>query len=107
MKLLKENYGESEELDNFVYLLQKRFSVYYEVVLKLNKKVSHRYFAYEDAAKQYYYDLVAEAQADKFYYDGADISLNKIELKPEEDELNSITIYDEEDDELNNLNDEI
>lgn len=91
-KILRENYGESDELDTFIYQLQKRFNPYYVVSLKLNGKISNRYFAYEDAAKEYYDGLKLEAENDTLYYDGADIALTKVDLVKNEDEIESILI---------------
>lgn len=95
-KVIKENYGESDELNTFIYQLRKRFSSYYEVVLKLGKDVSHKYFAYEDGAKKYYDKLVEEANENKFYYDGATITYNKITISEEEDEIDYVMIDDDE-----------
>lgn len=97
MKFLKEDFGESEELNTFVYQLYKRFNPFYRVTLKLDGKTSNRFFAYEDAAKEYYDKLVKEANEDKFYYDGADISLITINLNIEEDEEESVLIFDDDD----------
>ena len=96
MKLLKEDYGQSEELDTFVYQLQKRFNPYYVVSLKLLGKISEKYFAYEDAAKDYYDGLLKEAEEDKGYYDGAQISLTKVTLQYDEDEIEWKLISDDD-----------
>jgi hypothetical protein len=99
MKLiLNEAYGESDELDTFVYQLNKRFYTFYEVILKVRKDVSRKYFAYEDAAKEYYDKLKEEANNDKDYYEGSEIILNKIDINQEQDELESIYIENEDDD---------
>ena len=97
MKLI-EDFGQSDELNTFIYQLRKRFSTYYEVVLKLGRIVSRNYFAYEDAAKKYYDKLKEEANEDKDYYDGADISLNKITLTEDTDELEAVMIDNSTDD---------
>lgn len=97
MKFLKEDFGESEELNTFVYQLQRRFNPFYKVVLKLDGKVSNRYFAYEDAAKEYYDKLIKETDNNKMYYDGAEVDLVKVNLNIEEDELEYKFIDDDED----------
>lgn len=96
MKLLVEDYGQSEELNTFIYQLQKRFNPYFIVTLKLNGRTSNKYFAYEDAAKQYYKGLKEEAEKDKFYYDGAYIGWTKVTLQYDEDEQEYEYIYDED-----------
>lgn len=97
MKLLLEDYGESEELENFIYLLQKRFNPYYMVTLKLNGKTANRYFAYEDAAKDYHKKLQDEILANKEYYDGANLTLTKVTLEYDEDELESDLYFNDDD----------
>lgn len=97
MKLLKEDYGESEELDNFVYQIERRFREYYEVTLSLDGRVSRKYFAFEDAAKTYYDNLVKEANEDKEYYDGAKIEFKAIEVLRDEEDIDYTYIdYEEE-----------
>lgn len=99
MKLiLNEAYGESDELDTFVYQLNKRFYTFFEVVLVIRKEVSRKYFAYEDAAKEYYDKLKEEANNDKDYYEGAEITLNKIDINQENEEIESAYIDSEDDD---------
>ena len=93
---LLEVYGQSEELDTFVAQLQRRFNPYYVVTLKLLGDTSEKYFAYEDAAREYYEGLLWEATNDRSFYDGADISLKKVTLQPEEDELESELIFDDD-----------
>ena len=96
MKLLLEDYGESEELENFIYLLQKRFNPYYMVTLKLNGKIANRYFAYEDAAKDYHKKLQDEILANREYYDGANLTLTKVTLEYDEDELESDLYFNDD-----------
>ena len=78
MKLLKENYGESEELNTFVAQANARFNTYYVVSLEINDQTSDKYFAFESAAKE--------------YYDGASIELNRVDVILDFDELESIYI---------------
>ena len=102
MKLLKEDFGESEELNTFVYQLQRRFSTFYVTTLKLNGKISNKYFAYEEACKKYYDNLIKEANNNAEYYDGADISWDKVTINLDYDEQESQLIdYDD------SLNDDI
>lgn len=97
MKLLKEDYGESAELDNFVYLIERRFRKYYEVTLSLDGRVSRKYFAFEDGARDYYDGLVKDAQEDKEYYDGAKIEFKAIEVLRDEEDIDYTYIdYEEE-----------
>lgn len=107
MKFLKESYGESEELNTFVYSLEKRYNPYYQVQLKLNDKISNNYFSFKEAAEEYYDKLVKEAKANKDYYDGADISLFKCMPKIEQDEIsNEYIMLDEDSEDSFTLDDE-
>lgn len=98
MKFLKEDFGESEELNTFVYQLQRRFSTFYVTTLKLNGKISNKYFAYEEACKKYYDNLIKEANSNVEYYDGADISWDKVTVNLD---------YDEQDSQLIDYNDSL
>lgn len=96
MKFLRESFGESEELNTFVYQLQRRFSTFYVTTLKLNGKISNKYFAYEEACKKYYDNLIKEANNNAEYYDGADISWDKVTINLDYDEQDSQFIdYDD------------
>lgn len=106
MKLLKEDFGESEELNTFVYQAQRRFSTFYVTTLKLNGKISNKYFAYEEACKKYYDNLIKEANNNAEYYDGADISWDKVTINLDYDEQDSQLIdYDDslDDIDFNNI----
>lgn len=87
MKFLKENFGESEELNTFVNQATNRFNIYYVVTLILNDKISNRYFAYRESAKKYYDTLQSEITKDPEYYDDADISLKRVTINLEEENL--------------------
>ncbi len=99
MRFLTEDYGESEELDNFVHLLDDRFSEYYMVTLKDGRISSRKYFSFENAAKEYYDKWLKDAKKDKAMYDGYSITLTKVTLEPEYEDQKEETIYDEEDNE--------
>ena len=63
MKLLKEDYGQSTQLDDFVYNALYRFNTYYKVTLfhrDSRPQVQERYFAFDDAAKDYYNNLIKD-----------------------------------------------
>lgn len=92
MKFLKEEFGESRELDTFISQLERRFNYYYEVTLILDGVRSRRYFAYEEGARDYYNNLVKEAQEDLIYYKDAKIILKRVDIKTQEEELDSILI---------------
>lgn len=99
MKFLKEDYGQSPELDTFVYQSIYRFSTYYKVVLinpTARPTSQERYFAFEDAAKDYYAKLLDDIKS--YGWDFAEVSLVKVTISSDEDELDSF-LYDEEDDE--------
>lgn len=101
--ILNEEFGESQELNDFIDNLQQRFNPYYEVTLKLGTrdKVQHRYFAYESAAMDYYNKLKEEQRKNKDYYSMSEIAVTKVTLTYDEDELDSeIYFYDDDEDEV-------
>ena len=89
MRFLKEAYGESNELDNFVYLQNNRFSTYYQITLVVNGRASTRYFAYEDAARDYYDKLIEDINNDKEYYEDTQVTFSKVLVNADYDELES------------------
>lgn len=100
MKFLKEDYGQSVELDTFVYQSRYRFNTYYKVVLTnplSTPKIEERYFAFEDAAKDYYKKLIDDIK--DYGWDNAEVNLIKVKVTAEEDELDS-SMFDETDDEI-------
>lgn len=99
MKLLKEDFGESEELNTFVSQIERRFGTYYQVTLKVGSQESRKYFAYDSAARKYYESLKSEAENNKEYYDGSQIELTKITVSRDEEELDFtfIDAFDDED----------
>ena len=99
MRLMLEDYGESEELNNFIKMLQNRFNPYYVVTLKLDNKTQNTYFAYEDAARDYHKKIQDEINNDREYFDGADLTLTKVTLEYDEDELESDIYFNDEEDE--------
>ena len=81
MRFLKENFGESEELNTFVNQANNRFRTYYVVTLVLDngEDFSERYFAYKEAAQKYYDSMISEIDGDREYYgDNASVSLDKV-----------------------------
>ena len=113
MKLLKEAYGESNELDDFVYLSENRFSSYFKVTLDMRKgdertadRYSNRYFYSEDAARDYYDKIVKDMKSDKSYYEHAVITLSKVRLNPEEEELEEFDGITEFDDDYGDFEDD-
>lgn len=110
---LLEDYGESNQLDDFVYLSNGRFKTYYRVTLARKDnydddyKYSNRYFAYEDAAKDYYNGLIEDIKNDRVYYEFSNATLTKVTLEPDEDELeefDSIIEFDDEEEEVEETN---
>ena len=86
-RILKEDFGESEELDNFVYLIDEEFFKYYIVTLKVNKQTQERYFVNYEGAKKYYDTIIEEFEKDPDYYDGGYISIEEAQVIVERDEL--------------------
>lgn len=105
MKLLKEDFGESEELNTFVYQAQRRFNTFYIVTLKVKNSVSNKYFAYEEAAKKYYDNLMKEAKNNAEYYDGSEISWDKVTVNLDYDEQD-FSLIDSTEDDINIDNEE-
>lgn len=95
MRFLLEDYGESEELNTFVYQARARFNPYYEVILKVGKDTSYRYFAYEQAARTYYDGLLKEMKSNKEYYDGARVTFNEIKVNLEAEELEDELVFND------------
>lgn len=99
MKFFEEDFEESKELYTFINHL-RRFNPFYKVTLKLDGKTTNKFFADPDEAKECYDELVEEANKDKFNYDGADISLATLEIGIDEDEEESVLIFDEDEEEM-------
>lgn len=89
MKFLKEDIQYKEtQIDDFVYLLEHGFNPFYEVKLRLEDGRESRYFfRFESDARDYYEGLLEEANKDLTYYEGSNITLTKINLERNEEEL--------------------
>lgn len=98
MKFLKEAFGESTQLDDFVYLADKDYNEYYQVETKNNRgEYSYKYFSTESAAREYYISIKTEMDNDPEFYDGYDLTLHEVKVNREYNELDSYyIIYDEE-----------
>ena len=102
MKVLKEStiFGEDEDLNVFVKQLQKRFSTFYKVTWEPDSDNTEVvYFVDEYSAQEYYDELKAEAKSAPKYYTWARVTLEKVTLEPEYDEIESETFYDDEEEE--------
>lgn len=91
MRFLKEAFGESDELDTFVSQVERRFRNYYHValVLKSGTLKQNRYFFSEDAAREYYNNIKEDAVTNKDYYDGAELTIEKVLVEPRYEEIDS------------------
>lgn len=89
MRFLKEDIQYKEtQIDDFVYLLEHGFNPFYEVKLRLEDGRESRYFfRFESDARDYYEGLLEEANNDLIYYEGSNITLTKINLERNEEEL--------------------
>lgn len=99
MKFLMEDYGQSQELNTFIYQYRTMYHTYYVVdFVESRDSRSHelRYFAFEDAARSYYNKLLDDMKA--YGWDGAHVELIKVNLVPEEDTLDEFD-YIEDDEE--------
>ena len=106
MRFLKEAYGESNELDDFVYLQNNRFSTYYQITLVVDGRASIRYFAYEDAARDYYDKLIEDINNDKEYYENTQVTFSKVLVNADYDELESFDSrleFEEEEEEIEDI----
>lgn len=110
MRLIKEAYGESDDLDDFVDYAKNRFRFYYRVTLARKEnyedeyQYSDKYFYSKDAAEEYYDKILKDMKKEKDYYQWSEISLTRVDVRLEEDELKN-TISAELDDDI--LDDEI
>lgn len=97
MRFILEAYGESDQLDTFVTQAQNKYRTFYRVTLNMfNDRSSTRFFAFLDAAKEYYDSIKKSAEEDKDYYYNSSLELVEIKTILEEDELASIDFLDEE-----------
>ncbi len=93
MKFLKEDYGQSIELNNFVRLLDTKYNWYYMVQYIVRDKINNQYFRFKEDAKKYYDNLVKTFSEDKEYYEGSEITLNKVSINKDYDEEESFKVY--------------
>lgn len=100
MKDLKEAYGQSQELNAFVYQSKSLFNTYYKVTINnpnTNPKFEQQYFAFEDAAREYYNKLKEDLK--KYNWDSAEIALIEVHVTSNEEELDSLIYFDDEEEE--------
>lgn len=92
MRILKEEFGESYELNEFMRLLNDRYRIYFQVELKnpLNSQI--RYFRDENAAKKYFDKLKEEMSTDS-YYEDSEVIFSKIELVEQKDDIEDFDTY--------------
>ena len=101
MRRLKEAYGESKELDNFVELAQEDFRTYYKVEARRKNgtpKTQERYFYNEESAREYY-EKFLEDIVDDYRWEDAEIFLYEVNVKLNQEELESKMIYEEDEEE--------
>lgn len=78
---LNEAYGQSSELDDFVYFATGRFSTYYQITLKLDTGNTSVYnFRDRTSAEEQYDKLVKASTEDPVYYANSVLTLNKVEV---------------------------
>ena len=106
MKILKEDYGQSVDLDDFDYQARGRFNKYYAVDMEIKDnydskttRFQRELFAFEDAAKDYYNKLLKDIEDEKYDWFCVDVKLNEIKVNLTEEELENKTIYEEDEDE--------
>lgn len=97
MKFLKEAYGQSQTLDNFVYEAQHDFETIYRV--KIDRPLvksggyQEQYFVFEDAARNYLEKLKSDIK--EYGWDYVDVTLEEIKVRLEAEELENY-LYDAE-----------
>ena len=88
MKFLKEDYGQSPDLNSFVYEAKYRFNTYYKVTIlrKIGRSndIQENYFAFKDAATDYYNKLLKDLK--NYNWDDETITLSKITVNLEEEQ---------------------
>lgn len=97
MKFLREAYGESDQLEDFVYLAQNKFRTFYRVTLKLRgQDSSTRYFAFLEGAREYYNNILKSIEEDRSYYEDADLEIVEVKTTFEEDSIANKYFMNEE-----------
>lgn len=105
-KLLKEDYGQSMDLNEFDSQARGRFETYYKVVMEIkenytdsNTRLQTELFAFEDAAKDYYNKLLKDIEDEKYNWFWVTVTLNEVRVNLSEEELEEKTIYEEDEEE--------
>lgn len=100
MKFLKEAYGQSEDLDIFVAQAKGRFRKYYIVSFDIKDTGKHQeeYFAFEDAAREYYNNLIEDIK-EEYDWDVVDVYLYKVDISAGQEELENELIMKEDEEE--------
>lgn len=83
MKLLKEDFGQSQDLNAFVAQAQTVYQKIYKVTIyheESNPQYQEQYFAFEDAARDYYEKALVDIE-DKYGWEDADINLYEVDVK--------------------------
>ena len=106
MKLLKEDYGQSTDLNEFDSQARGRFETYYKVNMEIkesylskNTRLQTELFAFEDAAKDYYNKLLKDIEDEKYDWFWVTVTLNEVRVNLSEEELEEKTIYEEDEEE--------
>ena len=100
MKFLKEAYGQSEDLNIFVAQAKGRFKKYYIVSFDVKDTGEHQeeYFAFEDAAREYYNNLIEDIKTE-YSWDSVDVYLYVVDISSAYEELENELIIKEENEE--------
>ncbi len=94
-QLIKEAYGESDQLENFISLAQNKYRTFYSVTLTLgNGNSSNRYFAFREGALEYYNTILNYVEEDPNYYYNGSVVINEFSTQLVPEEINSMEFLD-------------
>ena len=108
MKFLKEDYGQSIDLNEFDSQARGRFETYYKVVMEIkenyndsNTRLQTELFAFEDAARDYYNKLLKDIEDEKYNWFHTNVRFVEVRVNLSEEEIEDKDFYetDEEDEE--------
>lgn len=106
MKLLKEDYGQSSDLNEFDSQARGRFETYYKVVMEIkenyndrNTRLQTELFAFEDAAKDYYNKLLKDIEDEKYNWFHTNVQLVEVRVNLSEEEIEEKDFYETDEDE--------
>lgn len=106
MKILKEDYGQSTDLNEFDSQARGRFETYWKVIMEIkenyndsNTRLQTELFAFEDAAKDYYNKLLKDIEEEKYNWFHTNVQLVEVRVNLSEEEIEEKDFWEEDEDE--------